>query len=170
MYPVLAKRSSKAHYKPVVGSTIRIGFDAKGIGAGQRERVSSEFLWVRGAASETIFSECTIVDFECGVAMRQVLVSEIDLTELWRALWIHRKWTPIEIGFPQSQSDGYWWLPWTTTAWQPGLEECARVNMGMKEHPNLDAAIRDRECAESILDRVQLFFGDVLFDEFVGVH
>ena len=58
----------------MVSETIRIGFDAKGIGAGQGERVSCELHWV--AASETILSECAVVDFECDVAMRQVLVSE----------------------------------------------------------------------------------------------
>ena len=46
--------------------------------------------------------------------------------------------------------------------------------IGTEEHPNLDATIRDRECAESILDRVQLFFWDLLLfeklDEFVVTH
>ena len=56
-------------------------------------------------------------------------------------------------------------------AWQPGFE--ARAAKGTEEQPNLDTAIRDRECAESILDRVQLFFGNVLFetpDEFIVTH
>ena len=37
----------KAQYKAMVSSTIKIDFDAKGIGAGQHERVSCEFLRVR---------------------------------------------------------------------------------------------------------------------------
>ena len=40
MYLVLAKGLSKAHYKAMVSQTIRIDFDAKGIGAGEREGVS----------------------------------------------------------------------------------------------------------------------------------
>ena len=85
MYPVLSKILSTAQYNAMVSETIRIDFDAKGIGAGQRERVSCEFLWIRVAASEAIFSERTIVDFECDAAMRWVLISEIDLAELWRS-------------------------------------------------------------------------------------
>lgn len=36
MYPVLAKILSKAHCKATVNQTIRIDFDAKGIGASER--------------------------------------------------------------------------------------------------------------------------------------
>ena len=82
MYPVRAKALSKAHCDGMVSMTIRIDFDAEGIDSGQCERVSCEFLWVHVAESEAIFSECAIVDFECDVAMRRVLVSEIDLTQL----------------------------------------------------------------------------------------
>ena len=59
-------------------------------------------------------------------------------------------------------------------AWQPGFETCAQDATGTKEQPNLDAVIRDQECAELIiLDGVQLFFWDVPFerlDEFVMTH
>ena len=41
-----------------------------------------EFLRERAAVSETILSECAIVDFECNVVMQQVLISEIDSTQL----------------------------------------------------------------------------------------
>jgi len=39
-----------------------------------------------GAEGEAILSEHAIIDFECGVAMRRVLVSEMDLTQLWWSL------------------------------------------------------------------------------------
>ena len=77
MYPIRAKRLPKAHYKASVSFIISIDFDDKGSGAGQRERVSSEFLWVRVAVSETILNERGIVDFECGGATLRVLISEI---------------------------------------------------------------------------------------------
>ena len=44
--------------------------------------------------------------------------------------------------------------------------------MGIKEQPNLDAAIRDRECAKSI-DLNQLFCWNVrfeIFEEFVSIR
>ena len=81
MYPVLAKRLTKAYYEASVSLIIRINFDAKRSGIGQRERVSGEFLWERVAVSETILDERAIVDFECGVAMWRVLISEIDLAQ-----------------------------------------------------------------------------------------
>jgi len=81
MYPICAKRLTKAHYKVSVSLIIRIDFDDKGSGAGQRERVSSEFLWVRVAVSETILNEHGIVDFECDGATLRVLISEIDLAQ-----------------------------------------------------------------------------------------
>ena len=43
--------------------------------------------------------------------------------------------------------------------------------IGTEEQPNVNATIRDQKRAKSILDRVQLFFGDVVlfetFDVFV---
>ena len=63
---------------------------------------------------------------------------------------------------------------WSRTAWQPGLEDRARVMIGAKEQPNLDAAIRDGECAKAIpFDRLQPFFWDEVFemlDESVRIH
>ena len=59
-------------------------------------------------------------------------------------------------------------------AWQPDLEDCVEINMGTEEQPNLDAAIRDGECAKSIvLNRSELLLRDVTserFDEFVSIH
>ena len=92
VYPVRPQSLSKAHYKAMVSLTIRIDFDAEGIVAGQRERVSWEFLWVRVAASETILGECAIINFECDVATWRVLIFEIDLMELWRCPW-NLKWS-----------------------------------------------------------------------------
>jgi len=83
MDPALAKRLSKAHWKAMPSLTIKIDFEPKGIGADQRERISCEFPWVLVTASEAILSKHAIIDFECGVAMRWVLASEIDLTQLW---------------------------------------------------------------------------------------
>ena len=57
----------------------------KWIGAGQHEGVSYECLWVHTAESKAILGEHAIVNFECGVAMRQDLIFEIYLTELWRS-------------------------------------------------------------------------------------
>ena len=74
-----------------------------GVSAGQCERVSCEFLWICVAASEASLSKCAIVDFECGVAVRQlVLISEIDLTPLWKSSCrpiVIRHRTPVVIGF-----------------------------------------------------------------------
>ena len=68
-----------------------------GIGAGQCDSVPWESIWVHVAASETILSEGTIVNFECGVAMWRVMISEIDMAELWRSYW---KWNKKERHFP----------------------------------------------------------------------
>ena len=57
----------------------------------------------------------------------------------------------IVIGFPQSQIDDHWWTRWIRAAWQPGLEDGVRVNKGAEEQPNLDAAIRDWECAKLLV-------------------
>ena len=89
------------------------------------------------------------------------VVSEIDLTQLP----LREETTAPAICSTQNQIDGHW-IPSTIATWQPGLEECARAAIGTEEQPHLDAAVRDREGAESILDGVQ-FFSDVLFDEFI---
>ena len=59
------------------------------------------------------------------------------------------------------------------STWQQGVEDCVG-DIGAEEQPNLDAAIRDGECAKSfVLNRREHFFWDVTserFDEFVLVH
>jgi len=82
MYPVLAKTFSEAHCKAMTSFVISIDFDAKRIGAGQSERMSCEFRWVCAVAGEAILGDCAVIDYECGIEMRRVLISEIDLTEL----------------------------------------------------------------------------------------
>ena len=51
------------------GFVIRIEFDAKRIGAGQNETISCELCWVCALVGEAILGDCTVIDFECGVAM-----------------------------------------------------------------------------------------------------
>jgi len=82
MYPVLAKTLSEAHCKTMISLVIRIDFDAKRIGAGQSERIFCEFHWECAAVGEATLDDCPVIDVECGVAMKRVMISEIDLTEL----------------------------------------------------------------------------------------
>jgi len=88
-----------------------------------------------------------------------------------RKVW---PWISVVIRFRQNQIDGLWWPRWTNATWQPGFEEGAEVAIGTEGQPNVDAAIRDRECTKSILDRVQLVFGDAVlfekFDVFIVIH
>ena len=51
---------------------IRIDFDAKSIRVGQNETISCEFRWVCAVAGEAPLTDCTVIDFECGVAMPRV--------------------------------------------------------------------------------------------------
>ena len=81
MYPVLAKELSEAHCKAIAGLVIRIDFDAKSARVGQSETISCEFRWVCAAVGEAILGDCAVIDVECGIAMRRVLISEIELTE-----------------------------------------------------------------------------------------
>ena len=70
MYPVVAKPVSKAHCK-TIPFILKIKYDVT-ISAG----------WSTGQVSsgETILGDHTVIDFECGVAMRRVLISEKDAT------------------------------------------------------------------------------------------
>ena len=86
MYPALAKELSEAHCKAIIGFVIRIDFDAK-ISASQSDRISCEFLWVCIAEGEAPLGDCTVIDFECGLPIRHVLISEIDLMELESPFW-----------------------------------------------------------------------------------
>ena len=85
--PVLAKELSEAHCEVITGFVVRIDFDAKRIGTGQNERISCEFCWVCALVGKTIPGDCAVIDFERGVAMKRVLISKIDLTELESTLW-----------------------------------------------------------------------------------
>ena len=73
MYPVLAKELPEAHCKTITGLIIRIDFDAKSIPVGQNKTISCEFCWVCTLACEAPFGDCTVIDFECGIAMPCVL-------------------------------------------------------------------------------------------------
>ena len=72
MYPTGAKELSEAHYKAITSLVIRIDFDAKSTCVGQNEIISCEFHWVCAAAGEATLGDCTVIDFECGVAMPRV--------------------------------------------------------------------------------------------------
>ena len=85
--PVLAKELSEAHCEEITGFVIRIDLDAKRIGAGQNERISCELCWVCAFVGEAILGDFAVIDFERGVAMKRVLISKIDLTELESTLW-----------------------------------------------------------------------------------
>ena len=74
MYPVFAKELSEAHYKAITGLVIRIGFDAKSIRDGQNETISCELCWVCAVAGEAPLCDCTIIDFECGVATPDAMI------------------------------------------------------------------------------------------------
>ena len=72
MHPVLAKELPEAHCKAITGLVIRIDFDAKSIRDGQNETISCEFHWVCAAAGEAPLDDCTVIDFECSIAMPDV--------------------------------------------------------------------------------------------------
>ena len=74
MHPVLAKELPKAHCKAITRLVIRIDFDAKSIRDGQNETISCEFHWVCAVAGEAPLSDCTIIDFECGIAMPDAMI------------------------------------------------------------------------------------------------
>jgi len=74
MYPVLAKELSEAYSKAMTGLIIRIDFDAKSIRVGQNETILREFHWVRAVVGEATLGDCAVINFECSVAMRYVLI------------------------------------------------------------------------------------------------
>ena len=75
MYPVLAKALSKDHCKAAVTSIFMIASDVTGNGVNIWERVVVRF-------GKSVLGDHTVVDFECDVGRRYVLISEIDLAEL----------------------------------------------------------------------------------------
>ena len=75
MYPIHAKELSEAHCKAMSSLVIRIDFDAKSICVGQNETICCEFRWVCAVAGEAPLGDCTVIDFECGVAMPRVYIS-----------------------------------------------------------------------------------------------
>ena len=72
MYPISAKELSEAHCKAITGLVIRIDFDAKSICVGQNEIISCEFRWVCAVAGEAPLGDCTVIEFEYGIAMPDV--------------------------------------------------------------------------------------------------
>ena len=75
MYPICHKELSEAQCKAITGLVIRIDFDAKSICVSQNEAISCEFRWVCAVAGEAPLGDCTVIDFEYGVAMPRVLIS-----------------------------------------------------------------------------------------------
>ena len=76
MYPTDTKILSEAYGKAITGLVIGIDFDAKSICVGQNETtISCESRWIRAVTGEASLGDCTVIDFECGVAMPRVSIS-----------------------------------------------------------------------------------------------
>lgn len=102
MYPVLAKALPKSHRKVTVSPNVRIDSDTERIHASECEGVFYQCRRVCIKANETVLRDCTVVDFECDIAMR-VLISKIELAELYSSLRRelgHQQRISIVIGIP----------------------------------------------------------------------
>ena len=165
VYPILAKTLSKDHCK--INWTIRIVSGTEGSGASKYEGVAP---WGCIAASETTFSDPTVIKFECDIVIH-VLISEIHLAKLQRfSARRSRVWIPMIIGI--NQVNGHWSTIWTRTAWQLNFEDGATMRIRTQGHPNLDATIRDREYTQAIcVERGHIFSTEssTKFDELVRI-
>jgi len=74
MYPDVSKELSEAHCKAMASLAIRIDSDAKRIHVGQNETISCEFSWVCTVVGEATASDCAVINFECRIVMRRVLI------------------------------------------------------------------------------------------------